>query len=51
MKIDKDKLADAVIRAVKQCGRAEVKIERGEIVVIETRRKILITLPIEKERK
>lgn len=47
MQVDKDALCDAILQALKH-GTAEVKIESGQIVVLETRRKIVIRIPGDK---
>lgn len=47
MQVDKDALCDAILQALKH-GTAEVKIESGRIVVLETRRKIVIRIPDDK---
>lgn len=47
MQVDKDALCDAILQALKR-GTAEVKIESGQIVVLETRRKIVIRIPDDK---
>lgn len=47
MQVDKDALCDAILQALKH-GTAEVKIESGQIVVLETRRKIVIRIQNDK---
>lgn len=47
MKLDKDAICEAVSKAL-QHGTAEIKVEAGHIVVLETRRKVILKIPIEK---
>lgn len=49
MKIDKDTICEAVSKAL-QHGTAEIKTEAGHIVVLETRRKVILKIPIEKTK-
>lgn len=47
MKLNKDAICEAVSKAL-QHGTAEIKVEAGHIVVLETMRKVILKIPIEK---
>ena len=46
MQVDKDALYDAILQALKH-DSAEVRIESGQTVALELRRKIVIRIPDE----